>query len=535
MAALRQAGTGRLPRIVGSRYGWLTTAGAVPFTKQTLLDLRVSAVKGLADLEVDFAPTDSMVTGVFGPNGCGKSTILHLLACSFKPAGGGDLYRFSDFFLPTSAHLWSGSAFAVTYSHQETFAKQAPNPPSTHVRSFEKKHDRWTPKYEKRHPRECYYLGVRTCVPRIESESRTSRVNFTAKNQQARQEVLAAARTILNRDYSSYEEYVTGDGTKYIGVTGPTGSYTELSMGAGEQRVFKILEAVHRAEKYALILIDEVDLLLHERALLALAEHLRSYCSQKAIQVVFTAHRHSLLGVPGINFRHIMQTPKRTFCLSRTTPDALTQLTTAPVRPFRIFVEDDLAEALVSKLVELRGARRYAVIARFGSAMNAFTLAAAAALTDVLTEDDLFVLDGDVFRSIPEREGRMKQVVSGDDPVVEGKRARALGAVRQLTLPAGVKPEAFIWGVLRAQDATVHAGCGGEIIRAAQEVFAVDDSHAYVNSILARTGYERGVGLLRVADALALTGAWAVYVSELDSWLEGRLAVLHAPAAGQNA
>lgn len=516
----------------------LHPADAVPFTKQTLLALNVKSVKGLSDLAVDFAPEDSMITGVFGPNGCGKSTILHLLACSFKPVGangGGENYRFSDFFLPTSAHFWSGSAFSVTYSHQETFTKQAPNPPSTHQREFEKRNDRWTPKYEKRHPRECYYLGVRTCVPRIENERRTSRVNFTAKNQQARQEVLAAARRILNRDYTSYEEYVTGDGDKYIGVTGPFGSYTELSMGAGEQRVFKILEAVHSAEKYALILIDEVDLLLHERALLALAEHLRAYCSQKHIQVVFTAHRHSLLGVSGINFRHIMQTPRRTFCLTRTTPDALTQLTTTPVRPLRIFVEDDLAEALVSKLVELRGARRYAVISRYGSALNAFTLAAAAALRETLTDNDLFVLDGDVFRSVPERESRMKQVVAGDDPALEAKRIRAMSSVRQLVLPIDAKPEVFIWEVLRAQDAAAHPGSAGELVRAAQEVFAVDDSHAYITSILTRTGYERDVGLLRVADILALTGAWAAYVSELDEWLQARLAVVQGDAGGHDA
>lgn len=38
-------------------------------------------------------------------------------------------------------------------------------------------------------------------------------------------------------------------------------------MGAGEQRVFKILSALYSVPKYSLVLIDEVDLLLHTNAL----------------------------------------------------------------------------------------------------------------------------------------------------------------------------------------------------------------------------------------------------------------------------
>jgi len=484
--------------------------------KQVLKSIHVESIKGLRDIRVEFKPDDSMVTGIFGPNGCGKSTLLHLLACSFKPASNGEKHSFGDFFLPTSSHIWSGSAFSLLYSQAEVRAQQPPISNDVN-RRFEKKSDRWSPRYNDRSQRDCYYLGISTCVPRIETVKNRSRINFIASQPQTRQEVLSAARYILNRNYTSYEEYSTKDQSRYIGVTNPSGSYTELSMGAGEQRVFKILEKVHAAEKYSLVLIDEIDLLLHEQALMRLIEHLCKYCKLKSIQLVFTAHRHSLLDVKEVNFRHIMQSPGRTFCLTITTPDAMTQLLSEPSRPLRVFVEDDLAEALVNKLLEMLDARRYATITQFGSAMNAFTLAGAAALNGKLTVNDVFVLDGDVYRDDSKREHRMKQVVAGDDLAAVAKRAEALTAICQFTLPLETKPEAYIWEILRAEDPTTYAGMGGEIVSAAQEIAVVADSHQYVQRILDRTGYERAVGLLRVVDTLATTAAWPSYVAEIES------------------
>lgn len=498
-------------------------------TQQQVRSIEIHSVKSLTDLTVDFEPNESMLTGIFGPNGCGKSTVLHLLACSYEPVTK-DLtnHRFSDFFLPTSTHLWSGSAFTLHYSHAEA-ATAAPPSVAQLVKRYEKRKDRWAPRYENRPRRDCHYLGISTCVPRIETETKTTRVQFTGTTPQAKKEVLAAARNILNRDYTAYNLIQAKGKKTYIGVQNAAGNYTELSMGAGEQRVFKILETVHAAEKYSLILIDEVDLLLHEQALHRLLEHLRDHCTKRSIQLVFTAHRHALLDVAGINFRHIMQTPKRTLCISKTTPDALTQLTTKPVRPIRIYVEDDLAESLVNKVLEQKAARGLATISRFGSIMNAFTLAGAAALNDDLSDDDLFVLDGDQFRTADQREQRMKQVLAGDDPAVAAKRASALGAVRQFTLPPDTKPEVHIWTVLTAEDPDAHQGSSREVIEAAGQLSAVPDAHEYVGRIIERTGYERSTGVTRIVDTLAGTSGWATYVTEIADWLEARLAV-HKPA-----
>jgi hypothetical protein len=352
-------------------------------------------------------------------------------------------------------------------------------------------------------------------------------VQFTNTQQDANQAVLSAAREILNRDYTAFERHSTKDLTGYIGVTGPTGSYTELSMGAGEQRVFKILEAVYQAEKYSLILVDEIDLLLHEPSLMRLVCHVRERCRAKSIQLVFTAHRHSILSLEGVNFRHIMHSTARTFCLRETTPDALSQLNHKPVRPIRIFVEDDLAQAVVNRVLELLGARRHAEITRFGSIQNAFTLAGAAALNGNLSSNDIFVLDGDEFRESSMREARMRQVVVGDDPIMVNIRTKALGAIVQFTLAPGEGPEAHIWRALRAAAATDP----DEVRDAAAALRAVGETHQYVNAIFERTGYERTTGLLRVVDSLSRTAEWAGYVAEVQTRLLARLKELGAITA----
>lgn len=61
-------------------------------------------------------------------------------------------------------------------------------------------------------------------------------------------------------------------------------------MGTGEQRTIKILEKVYSAEAYSLVLIDEIDLLLHISALQRLIRKLSEIATSKNLQIVFTTH-----------------------------------------------------------------------------------------------------------------------------------------------------------------------------------------------------------------------------------------------------
>ena len=67
-------------------------------------------------------------------------------------------------------------------------------------------------------------------------------------------------------------------------------NYSALSMGAGEQRLIKILTVVYHAAPYSLILIDEIDLLLHSNAQKQLIKQLSDLAQRKNLQIIFTTH-----------------------------------------------------------------------------------------------------------------------------------------------------------------------------------------------------------------------------------------------------
>lgn len=55
----------------------------MPVIPQSLDKVFFTQLKGLHNVEISF--TDKPITAIFGVNGCGKSTILHALACLYRP------------------------------------------------------------------------------------------------------------------------------------------------------------------------------------------------------------------------------------------------------------------------------------------------------------------------------------------------------------------------------------------------------------------------------------------------------------------
>jgi ABC-type hemin transport system ATPase subunit len=64
-------------------------------SQQKLISIKVTKLKNLIDLEIDFS--GSPVTAILGPNGNGKSTVLHALACAYQPMEMGENHKFSNF------------------------------------------------------------------------------------------------------------------------------------------------------------------------------------------------------------------------------------------------------------------------------------------------------------------------------------------------------------------------------------------------------------------------------------------------------
>ncbi|EBZ5665786.1 ATP/GTP-binding protein, partial [Klebsiella pneumoniae] len=243
------------------------------FSSQVLHSIAIGKLKCINNLrEIDLSP--SSVTAILGPNGSGKSTILHAIACLYKPYHNdpkkeevtvGENHRLVDFFPASPDGEWNGSNFSATLSYRK--GKVETNRRTFQYGKSEPAGSRWLEIYARRPEREVYYLGIDKCVPMIESEKK-GKVKYVTSSLSDDISILVRtnASFILNKEYSSLNSHTQPNGKEMIGVECDGVSYSSLSMSAGEQKIFQILNVVFNAGKNSLILIDEIDLLLHDAA-----------------------------------------------------------------------------------------------------------------------------------------------------------------------------------------------------------------------------------------------------------------------------
>ena len=293
-------------------------------------------------------------------------------------------------------------------------------------------------------------------------------------------------------------------------------------MSAGEQKVFYILEKIFRAKKYSLILIDELDLLLHDQAMKKLVDVVLERSNDKNLQVVFTTHRESILDLEDrINIRHIVCRPHKTLCFNETKPDAINRLTGVQPKPIEVFVEDDVAAAIVRKVAANLKLIKYTSVSRYGAATNCFTTVGGLLLGGEPCDNSLFVLDGDVYRTHPEKVTAVDRVLTGHDNNVLQAKTKAISIIKQFTLPDGAQPEKYLHSLLINIGETENEEFN-EIIEVASEIIAVDNEHKFISDIIERLGWERATGLSKIIDLASTSDDWSGYVNEVYEWLSAK-------------
>lgn len=494
----------------------------MPFSQQVIHALRIEKLKGISLLdEIRF--DEKPLTAILGPNGCGKSTILHALACCYSPAEAGQQnWKFSDFFTPTTDATWAGSALKMVHSYRDGTI-QFPNI----ITEYRKNSDRWSPRYATRPARHVRFIGIKTCVPRIEQETYTSAISYRTEVHADSALIMTKMGTVFNRAYTELNIHQAHSGRRYPGLALGGTRYSALAMGAGEQRVLEILSAVFNAPRYGLILIDEIDLLLHTAALTRLIEIIFDRADDKSLQVIFTTHREAIIDLKdkvSIKHIHTIRDEPKTYCFSNTKPDALRRLTGQQDRPLEIFVEDEMALAIVEHELFRLGMKRVANITPYGAATNCFTLAAGLILSGGHNpESQLFLLDGDLYITPELQLERANAVLSGTEDYAIERRQRCLSSVRKLRAQGGIPlaPEAQLHRMIRSLPRQEDAG-HNEIIELATEIEAVDDTHSLIELIIRTLNVHRPVGLSTIVKVAALSPSWEAYVAELHEWLADR-------------
>lgn len=353
---------------------------------------------------------------LFGPNGCGKSTVLHALACVYQKQNSnkGDEYKFSDFFIPTNFGAWDGSKLQITYN-------------STKNKVYEKKKSRWT-RYEDRPKREIYFVGIDICVPKIEREKKKSRITISKDSNSLKDKIVKDINWIMNR---TYDELADCNQKKYKLAKVGDISYPSLFMGAGESKIIELVNLLHTASTGALILIDELDLTLHTLALIKFLKVMIRIAEDKKLQIIFTSHRDDILNnkelESKIDFKHIFNMEDKTQCFDGTTNKCIAQLTGEYPDKKVIYVEDSISEEIVRRFLKKNQILSEYDITRFGSIENAFTIACGLYLSKKdLFYKSFFVLDGDKYVNDNDKLDQINKKYSGTEYGIEDKKQEIL-------------------------------------------------------------------------------------------------------------
>jgi energy-coupling factor transporter ATP-binding protein EcfA2 len=315
---------------------------------------------------------------IAGANGAGKSTLLALAACAFHNKKDGycvagrrnNYYTFSDFFIQSSGEI-GPNGVEINYKIFNEKLDRSKEKGQVQVRR-KPKGGKWN-NYEARSARNVIYFGVQRVVPFFERAThRSYKMNFkSARDTNADStKIVALANKILAKNYSDFE-ILRHNRYTLPRVTSQTYVYSGFNMGAGESGILEILMTIFEAGEGCLLIIDEIELGLHEGAQKRFISVLKELCSERKCQIICTTHSFEVLAsLPPEGRAFIESLNGETHVYPGISAEyACGKLGGSDTHELDIFVEDEVAEAFViaSLNQELRARCRIVEIGSHGS------------------------------------------------------------------------------------------------------------------------------------------------------------------------
>lgn len=415
-------------------------------------------LKRLVDVTVEFP--EKGIVALMGENGTGKTTALHALACIYKPhehlqRRRGDLGNWwTDWFVPHTGNFWNDSRIRVYFNDNQNGVVY-------------RKGDRWSPRKQERRERYCRYVGFKDSIPHIEEERLRSRFEFALHpldlSEAKRTQFLICARTVLNRNYTDIQRATKRTGLRdflYASVAQGNppvhSNYTSHYMGAGEQKVLKIIEEIISAPDGALLLFEEFEVAVHESAIRRLIPWMVKESENRSLQIVVSTHWPRMIEFSeSVHLRTLhSDSSGNIVCLNGCKPSVMYEMTgdLANLRLITVWVEDQLAARIVERIATSLGIVQNVTIKIYGAINNAFSIAATLELDNANYHVNLVVIDGDRYRRRDEKLGRLRTSLSGTGEKVIDAQVDALRWIAQFNpvtedcasplLPT--KPERFL-------------------------------------------------------------------------------------------
>ena len=172
-----------------------------------------------------------------------------------------------------------------------------------------------------------------------------------------------------------------------------------------------------------------------------------------------------------------------------------------------------MAAAIVQKIAMSLNMLRHISIIVYGSAENAFTVAAGKVLSGENTENILIVIDGDKFTTSKEKRDQLKKVLTGTESNHNDKIEQALATINQFELPPNIAPEKYIHSLL------ITMNDSRECVVCAKNIISVSNSHDWIDNIVEQMGIGEQSAYSTILDVVTEHPAWGRYVSNVREWI----------------
>lgn len=419
--------------------------------------LRAGCLRGLTDFEVAFIYPISVIAG---KNRSGKSTILAMAACAFHnshdgfklPERNAPYYRFSDFFIQSSEEV-PPEGIVISYQILHNNWRRTKHRPDGvglgWQARWKKEKGKWN-NYSRRVIRNVVFFGVQRVVPPYEKSVSKSYKSYFSDQAPAGWE--CQVKRVVGRILgTAYDDFRMKTYRKYrLPIVSAEGiGYSGFNMGAGENALFEIFSTVCATPRGTLLVIDEIELGLHENAQRRLIAELKKVCRDRHVQVICSTHSPAIIEAvpPEARFYVESFSGKTTVIPGISSLYAAGKLSGKRTDELDIYVEDVVSAALVGSFIG-SDVRERVNIVPIGSPM-AIVRQMAARYKDPKGTECIAMMDGDQARSIDLHKKHFAEAIESSR---HPERDAEWFSQRLVFLPGSTWPEKWLIRSIRATD-----------------------------------------------------------------------------------
>ncbi len=351
-------------------FKWFENDGTVRSLKS--VNLLLGQLRGLNPCRIDFKYP---ITAIAGRNGAGKSTILAMACCAYHNDDNAYLpadhnktyYTFSDFFIQTLDEDKVGG-IEISYRFlvlvKKIGIKDKIPKLRTQIRK-KKQGGKWN-HYNLRYNRNVAFFGIQRIVPPSERKTERSysyRFKSTMLDEKTKKRILEIASRILGKRYLSLDLRTVNKRRLFV-VDRHKKHYSGFNMGAGENAIFSVLIELFTAGFGSLLVIDEIELGLHEEAQKRFIDELKITCKELHCQIICSTHSAAILESLPLEARVFIESyeDKTNIIPDVTSNYAMGKLTGKGGEELMVYVEDEVASSIVMNSLPLSVRERISIL-----------------------------------------------------------------------------------------------------------------------------------------------------------------------------